>query len=177
METERARMIDAILQNVACMHERPQIGPWSPWLNLDLTLPQVKVLIVLWGREPMRMSELSQMIGTNLSSLTGIVDRLVERDLVERRSDLEDRRIVLVQLSEAGRSQVSQIISFGQARIGALLERVETSNLRVINQAMQILQQAWADVSSVSEAHAPQHVLAEQEHQSAVGEVAGSLGA
>lgn len=177
MEEERARLTEGILRSVVCMHEAPRVGPWSPWLNLDLTLSQIKTLVVLWGRAPMRMSVLSQILGTNLSSMTGIVDRLVERDLVERLSDHEDRRIVLVQLSDAGRREVSQIISIGQARLETLIEHIDTKELVIVDQAMQILRRAWGNIHHQSMPDFDFGAVPTQEGQITVEETEKDLGA
>jgi DNA-binding MarR family transcriptional regulator len=120
------------------LHEVPQSGHASGWLQLDLTVPQIKTLVALWGQPAMRMSSLSQLLGASVSTMTGIVDRLSERGLIERGSDQEDRRIVLVHLSEKGREQISQISLLGQAHIAALLEHIDTEELPVIVQAMEI---------------------------------------
>ena len=49
------------------------------------------------------MRAIADQIGVPPSSLTGMVDTLVERGLVERRADPNDRRIVRIALTDAGR--------------------------------------------------------------------------
>src|SRR5690242_853807 len=115
MEQDRSILIEHILDMSVRLYEVPQSGHASGWLQLDLTVPQIKTLVALWGQPPMRMSSLSQLLGASVSTMTGIVDTLSERGLIERGSDQEDRRIVLVHLSEKGREQISQISLLGQA--------------------------------------------------------------
>lgn len=55
---------------------------------------------------PQRMSDLAEQAQTSQASLTGIVDRLEERGLVERCRSSEDRRVVEVLLTEKGRSDM-----------------------------------------------------------------------
>src|SRR4028119_1986958 len=113
MEPKRAEIIGRIMQRVACMQDRPQTGPWDNWSRIDLTVQQIKTLATLWGHPALRMRALSDLLGVNLSTMTGIIDRLVERNFVERGSDPEDRRIVLVQLSDAGRDEIGHIMRLG----------------------------------------------------------------
>lgn len=54
---------------------------------------------------PRRMSDLAECAQISQTSLTGIVDRLVERGLVERIRSDEDRRVVEVALTEDGRAE------------------------------------------------------------------------
>jgi DNA-binding MarR family transcriptional regulator len=59
--------------------------------------------------QPRTMRELAQTVAMPPSSLTGLVDGLVERQNVERISDPEDRRVVRVRLTESGHVYVGRI--------------------------------------------------------------------
>lgn len=75
-----------------------------------LTFPQFMALLSLEKAEgPCRMGPLAAATLQSLPSMTGIVDRLLERGLVERRRDPEDRRSVVVSLTEAGEQLLRQI--------------------------------------------------------------------
>src|SRR6187431_3214207 len=64
------------------------------WREFDLMPPQQMVLGLL--DEPRPMGELAQHMHCDNSNITGIVDRLTERGLVERRAAPGDRRAKLV---------------------------------------------------------------------------------
>ncbi|MEV0746856.1 MarR family transcriptional regulator [Streptomyces sp. NBC_01220] len=66
-----------------------------------ITAQQGQLLCVLMVR-PYGMSELGAMLGLAKSSLTGLVDRSVQRGLVRREPDPEDGRAVRVALTPAG---------------------------------------------------------------------------
>jgi DNA-binding MarR family transcriptional regulator len=53
--------------------------------------------------EPLPMGRIAEVLCTDGSTVTWIVDRLEERGLVERRSDPNDRRVRLVALTSEGR--------------------------------------------------------------------------
>jgi len=62
------------------------------------------VLLVLIGKsEGMIMREVADHLQIPMSTATGIVDKLVEKDYLSRQYSTEDRRIVKVELSHAGR--------------------------------------------------------------------------
>lgn len=67
----------------------------------DLTPQQVRLLCVL-TRGPARMTGLSRSLHLEKSSLTGLVDRIERRGLVERTFDARDRRSCQVALTGAG---------------------------------------------------------------------------
>ncbi|WP_424638176.1 MarR family winged helix-turn-helix transcriptional regulator [Embleya sp. AB8] len=66
-----------------------------------LTPQQGQLLCVLMP-QPYGMRELGGMLGLAKSSLTGLVDRTVQRDLVRREPDPQDRRAVRIALTEQG---------------------------------------------------------------------------
>src|SRR3954452_6572587 len=53
--------------------------------------------------EPLPMSAIANMLRCDRSAVTWITDRLEERGYVERRSDLSDRRVKLLALTDEGR--------------------------------------------------------------------------
>ncbi|MFF8192281.1 MarR family winged helix-turn-helix transcriptional regulator [Streptomyces bobili] len=64
--------------------------------------PQQGQLLCVLMPQPYGMSELGDMLGLAKSSLTGLVDRTVQRGLVRREGDPRDRRAVRVGLTEEG---------------------------------------------------------------------------
>lgn len=57
---------------------------------------------------PLRMRDLSEMLGVAARTTTTIVDSLEQDGLVERVRHLDDRRAFLITLTEAGRAQYEQ---------------------------------------------------------------------
>lgn len=70
--------------------------------NLELTHTQGRVLLCLALRGPQRMSEIAKLLVVGLPSATALIDRLVALKLVKRRKEPNDRRVVLVELTQNG---------------------------------------------------------------------------
>jgi MarR family transcriptional regulator, organic hydroperoxide resistance regulator len=70
-----------------------------------LTVPQILVLRALYDTDGLSLKELSARVGLAHSTLSGIVERLERRGLVERRTRPEDRRITGVFLSQRVRDR------------------------------------------------------------------------
>jgi DNA-binding MarR family transcriptional regulator len=74
-----------------------------------LTFPQFITLTALEQLEgECRMGPLASAAMQSAASMTGIVDRLLERGLVERDRHAEDRRAVIVRLTAKGRDLLDQ---------------------------------------------------------------------
>jgi DNA-binding MarR family transcriptional regulator len=67
----------------------------------DLTSIQAKVLAAL--DEPLPMHRIAEKLGSERSNVTGIIDRLQARGLVERRPDERDRRVKYIVATDEGR--------------------------------------------------------------------------
>jgi len=68
----------------------------------ELSPPQLGALKALHPDHPVAMSELAEILGCDNSNVTGIIDRLEYRGLVERRPAEHDRRVKLLALTEDG---------------------------------------------------------------------------
>ena len=91
--------------------------------ELDLTPVQGHALRRLDPERPLAMSELADALYCHASNVTGIVDRLESRGLVERRPGAGDRRVKTLVLTGEGarvRARVIELLSEPPAVIAAL---------------------------------------------------------
>lgn len=68
--------------------------------DAELTLPQLGVVAVLTEGGPQKVSLIAEQIGLANSTVSGIIDRLCKKGVVQRQRLEEDRRTVLISLSE-----------------------------------------------------------------------------
>jgi DNA-binding MarR family transcriptional regulator len=69
----------------------------------NLTGPQLSVIQALVPSDGMSLKELSAHLGLAHSTVSGIIDRLQERGLVERRADETDKRITRIAVTQVVR--------------------------------------------------------------------------
>lgn len=105
-------------------------------LDLDLTAPQLKVVLLLYLNGSARMSELAASLGVTLATASGIVDRLVDRDILERENSREDRRVVVCRLSEKGQQLTDRLYTSGRERARQLLMGLDREKLSRIDEAL-----------------------------------------
>jgi DNA-binding MarR family transcriptional regulator len=118
----------------------PLMRRWDThdWLDLELTMPQLKVLFLLHdGGKTMR--QLSLPLGVTPQTVTGIVDRLVETGLVTRGEGHGDRRLVLTSLSQKGRQLVERLQATRERVIVRLLDKLAMSDLRTVDRALEAI--------------------------------------
>lgn len=111
----------------------------SPWLDLNMSTPQLKALLLISEEDSIRMRELARKLGGSFSNATVLVDRLVERGLVERMMEPQDRRVVLVRATEEGGLLIEQLVTSWRTLTHALLERLSPEDLETVRKALSIL--------------------------------------
>lgn len=129
------RLQDELIQHRA-------VWDTGPWLDLDMSTPQLKALLLISEEEGIRMRELARKMGGSFSNATVLVDRLVERGLVERLAEPQDRRVVLVRVSEEGQSLIEQLVTSWRTLSASLLEALDTQDLAKVHEALSILLKA-----------------------------------
>jgi long-chain acyl-CoA synthetase len=87
--------------------------------TVDLTLPQYRVLILLGGGKE-AASALAEKLAVSRPSVTGVVDGLVARGLVERHHDRDDRRRVGHELTAGGRRLLETAEAEIERRLGGI---------------------------------------------------------
>lgn len=64
--------------------------------ELGLNKTEVFVLMSVYHKRAARMTDFAKFLDVPASTFTGIIDRLVQKEYLERKSDPEDRRSVLL---------------------------------------------------------------------------------
>lgn len=72
-------------------------------LQEDMTMEQYQILDYISKRERCTSTELAEVFAVGKSSITAIITRLVDKDILLRTRDDEDRRVVYLSLTEQGK--------------------------------------------------------------------------
>jgi DNA-binding MarR family transcriptional regulator len=108
-----------------------------------LSIIQARLLGVLRDRAP-TMKELGTLLGLDKSSTSGLVDRAEARGLVARVPSQTDRRAVLVNLSDEGRSLVSDVAARFETEIDVVLHRLKPRDREALSRLVSRLLVAHA---------------------------------
>lgn len=93
---------------------------YKPLLQaLGLTYPQYLAMMVLWEEDGLTVGEISSRLLTDPGSLTPLLKRLEAEGLLSRTRKREDERVVVVELTEAGRALQEKAMGIPQCILGA----------------------------------------------------------
>ncbi|MDO7901263.1 MarR family winged helix-turn-helix transcriptional regulator [Pseudomonas sp. K1(2024)] len=111
---------------------------YKPLLQaLGLTYPQYLAMLVLWEQDGLTVGEISHRLLTDPGSLTPLLKRLESEGLLNRTRSREDERVVLVELTDKGRTlreqarKVPQCILEASGRTVQRLQKLQAELLEL----------------------------------------------
>ncbi len=136
---ERDRLVEKVVEYQKLMFQSMQGAKMPDWLGSDMTMPQFKILFLLYTRGRMRMSTIADELSKNISTATGVIDRLVEHRLVRREEDPEDRRVVIVRLTEEGTKLCESFLQAGWEQVPHMLARLSLEELQQVELGLRLM--------------------------------------
>jgi DNA-binding MarR family transcriptional regulator len=97
--------------------------------EIGLSVPQCDVLTTLTEQEGISQQELAKRLYVTKGNISGLLDRLENVGLVERRSTAADRRQHAIYLTAPGRAAAQNAIAAQHALIAATLGQLPAENL------------------------------------------------
>jgi DNA-binding MarR family transcriptional regulator len=141
-DAERKARIDDIRAHMAVFRGAAERGRLRRLLRQSVSLQHVHALSVLRAEGTLTVGELARALDVSVASATGIVSRMVERGLIERRRSERDRRVVSVSLARGGRAALDQLEGHAREHFRALLERLTLAELDAVQAGFQTLRRA-----------------------------------
>jgi DNA-binding MarR family transcriptional regulator len=110
-----------------------------PWLVLDLTMAQLKALMLLVQSDGLRSRDLADQLGIAPSATTPLVDRLVDQKLARRESDPDDRRIVWIRPTAKAGAQYAKLMETNRSVLKDVLDEVPPSEREKVYESIRLL--------------------------------------
>ncbi|MCG8398525.1 MarR family transcriptional regulator [Bacillus atrophaeus] len=120
------------------------LGDVSEWMKLDMSMPQMKVLMLLNNHETLKVSDIAEKMGASLSNTTGLLDRLEKSGFIKRSHSETDRRSVVIQLTEDAKSIFRGLYEKGHTKLKRSLEKLTADEKAAVTQGLSILAKALA---------------------------------
>lgn len=108
--------------------------------GVEITIEQWSVLYHLWKKNGMSQQELCNATFRDKPSITRLLDNLEKQQLVRRVPSPTDRRLNLIQLTEAAKQLQEKTMALASTTLNEALEGVSTED---IERAKRVLQQVY----------------------------------
>lgn len=129
LEAQVVARYDELMATIAAGHA-PEFA------TLDVTMAQMKALYLVAARGQIHISALAELLGVTLSTGSGLVDRLVDHGLLERRQLEQDRRHVVVSLTPAGTALLERMRELGSGRVRSMLGEIDDADLAALERIL-----------------------------------------
>ena len=132
LDPERAALADELFAVNLRVHDRAMglVGPMPT--PPDLTMQQVRVLGHVAAQPGIAGHELGRRLGVSAPTASGLIERLVEKGLIARVDDADDRRVRRLHPTDAGLDVMRDMDSmFGRA-LGVVLKSLSVEDLDLL---------------------------------------------
>ena len=119
------------------------VNKYRPFLaELDLTYPQYLVMLILWESKEQTVSQLGEKLNLDSGTLTPLLKRLEQKNLIHRNRNPKDERVVQINLTNEGSSLQEKAVEIPSKMFKSLaISEEEIKNLKLnINNLLNILQ-------------------------------------
>jgi DNA-binding MarR family transcriptional regulator len=145
-------LVMQVVDELTAWNPREFITAFQRWHAGAVSLVHLNVLALLEASGPMPMGRLAEQLDISVASITGVIDRMEARGLVERRRDSDDRRVILVHPGKGGRKLFDDIGKRRRLGLAALLSKLNDQQLEGLLEGHRALRAARLELARTSDA-------------------------
>ena len=146
-------LVEQILEQLEPLIARQRKAIAQQGCLRTISSTQRHVLLLLDSEGPLTMGRIAELLDVSLPNVTGIVERMVDHGLVARVRSDDDRRIVSVAVTDAGRQTVEEIDLVRRSQLAAVICRLSAEQQQRALRTFTDLRQA-AEVMQLEEMQA-----------------------
>ena len=110
-----------------------------PWLLLDLTMAQLKAMMLIVQTGGVRSRELADGLGIAPSAATPLVDRLVDQKLARRDDDPDDRPIIWIRPTPKAQALHDQLLQTNQDVLAEVIDELPNDVRPQVHESIRLL--------------------------------------
>lgn len=136
------------LEHTFTQMKRRMDAEWARDNDLGINAMQARILVRLFEEGPQKASAIADKLQITAGAITGIADKLIDLQYLERERDVEDRRVVYLVLTEKGQQLVERL----KVRRAAIMEMMFTGlSPDDVRELTRLFNQVIANMDAVKE--------------------------
>jgi len=112
------------------------------WMSLNLGIGQLKTLFFISNRGATTTGKLATALKVTPTNITGIIDRLLEKNLITRTGDPDDRRVLVLRTTPKGDELVAELRQKRRERMSELFNRLNEEEAAIVARGLKIMVKA-----------------------------------
>ena len=109
------------------------------------TFPQLSVISILAKNGKQKVGDISEKMGLSDSTVSGILDRLEQKGMIERKRNKDDRRVVKIYLSKGSQEICQEFHRKREEYFSHLLKELSEQEINDIIKGLEILNRVVCD--------------------------------
>lgn len=153
---DKAQLIKEIVEHQRRINRDMRQRTLDTWMELNLTVPQLRSLFFIANQRSTNFTKLASALGVTPSNVTGIIDRLVEQGLVSRQENPEDRRMLILRVTDKGESVTTSLRERRASHMSEILTHLSLEELNSVLNGLGLLLKA-AEIHEGKNKHKSDH--------------------
>ena len=112
------------------------------WMSLNLGIGQLKTLFFISNRGATTTGKLATALKVTPTNVTGIIDRLLEKELITRTGDPDDRRVLVLRTTPKGDELVAELRQKRRERMTEVFNLLNDEEAAIVAQGLKIMVKA-----------------------------------
>ena len=133
----RKELCDRFVTATASLYRLVYMGLLDDRKGLNEMVPQLRTVMLLADKGPMRVSHIAGFLGCTSTSMTYTLHRLVERKMIRKVPCPQDRRVVICELASEGRKVLEKIDHVVRNRVLPATDTWSQKQLEVFVESME----------------------------------------
>jgi DNA-binding MarR family transcriptional regulator len=135
----KEQIIDEIHKMGLVISKNIQQRGITTWIDLDLTMSQLKSLLYINYQENVCIKDLSKILNIAQPNVTTLIDYLVKQELVTRAENLEDRRKLVLRTTPKAKKLISGLRDSLWIEISGQLMQLSLEHLEMLGKGLKPL--------------------------------------
>ena len=127
---DKEKSIQEILELVKKMPQLMSRPDLNEWRKLTVPMAQLKALFLIVNSGEINSRTLAESLEVTPGNVTGIVDRLAEQDLVVRKPDPQDRRVIWLEATAKGKELLGKLMEIHIKQFALILDYMKPEELK-----------------------------------------------
>jgi DNA-binding MarR family transcriptional regulator len=113
--------------------------------DFNMTIPQFTALQIIVNNESLTIGDLSQKMGLACSTITDLIDRMEKTELVIRKRDANDKRVVWIEVLPKGHDILEKVLKKRIEFLNSKLINIEDEDKRALNNLLEKVYEAMGE--------------------------------
>lgn len=149
------RPADDLLEELTTWSPRDRLRAFRTWHRGSLSLIHLSVLALLEADGPLSMGRIAEELDVSHASATGIIDRMEERGIVERRSSPDDRRVTRIHITDAGVAVSRELLARRRDQLRLVLAELSDEDVGAFLRGIRAMRAARERLADREDAREP----------------------